>query len=408
MRRVWVVSELYYPETASTGYILTGIAEGLAANSPVRVICGQPSYVAKGTRASKRESRNGVEIERCWGTTWDKNVLWKRVVNALTISCSMFLAMLVRLRRGDRVLAVTNPPALPILAALACAVRRAKCVLLVHDKFPEALVAVGLLKSHSLFAGALDRCMRRVYRRSASIVTLGRDMQALVQSQAGGDPRRVVVIPNWADTDAVRPQPRSENRLLREHGLLDKFVVQCAGNIGRMQDIELLVKCAETLRDHPEIHFLFVGSGAKKAWLDRVVQEPRHENITALPAFSREESSEVFNSCDVAVNALIPEMLGVSVPSRTYNVLAAGKPIIAAADPDSELARLIREEDIGWVVAPGDAPGMARAILEASGQPDALAAMGRRARSAAETKYAFPTIISAFVQVMENDAGVVK
>ena len=227
----------------------------------------------------------------------------------------MFFKTLARLRPGDKVLVVTNPPLLPFLAALTCGIRRAKCILLVHDKCPEALVAAGVLKPNSLATRAFDRCVRRLYRSAEFIVTLGRDMQECVRSQAGGNPRRVVVIPNWADVETIRPQPRAENRLLRELGLLDKFVVQFAGNIGRMQDIESLVKCAEALRDHPNIHFVIVGWGAKRAWLDRIVGEPGHENITLLPSFPREASADILNACDVSISTLLPGMLGVSVPS---------------------------------------------------------------------------------------------
>ena len=178
-------------------------------------------------------------------------------------------------------------------------------------------------------------------------------MRDLVLRRCDKDQCRVAVISNWADVENVRPEPRAQNRLLRQHGLLDKFVVQYAGNMGRVHDMEGLVRCAEGLRQHDKIHLLILGAGAKKAWLERAIADGRLTNVTVLPPFPRSASSECLNACDVAINALIPGMQGVSVPSRTYNILAAGKPIIAATDRDSELAMVIREEDVGWVVAPG-------------------------------------------------------
>ena len=101
---VWVVTECYYPEVVSTGQYLTQTAEGLADTFDVRVICGQPNYVSRGTRAPRRESRNGVEIYRVWSTLLDKNVVLYRLVNMLTLGASMFWASLRRVSKGDKVL----------------------------------------------------------------------------------------------------------------------------------------------------------------------------------------------------------------------------------------------------------------------------------------------------------------
>jgi hypothetical protein len=112
-QRVWVVSELYSPELTSTGYFLTGIAEELAQVYDVHVLCGQPSYWARGVKASRREMRNGVDVQRCWATTFDKNKLLFRIINLITISFSVFFAAFFRFRQGDIIIAVTNPPLLP-------------------------------------------------------------------------------------------------------------------------------------------------------------------------------------------------------------------------------------------------------------------------------------------------------
>src|SRR4051812_33791098 len=109
--RVWIVSELYYPEETSTGYLLTRIAEGLAAHRPVSVLCAQPTYSARGTRAPAVEDRHGVAIRRCRGTTLNKDILPFRFVTLITISVAIFVSLLLRVSRGDCVIVVTNPPA---------------------------------------------------------------------------------------------------------------------------------------------------------------------------------------------------------------------------------------------------------------------------------------------------------
>ncbi|MCX6924880.1 MAG: hypothetical protein NT154_16960, partial [Verrucomicrobia bacterium] len=112
-KRLFVVSELYYPEESATAHYMTAIAEGLARNAPVQAICARPKYNRERRELPARETHHGVEIRRCWSTTFDKNRLVGRIVNTVTTSLSIFLAVFWRVRRGDRVLVVTNPPALP-------------------------------------------------------------------------------------------------------------------------------------------------------------------------------------------------------------------------------------------------------------------------------------------------------
>jgi hypothetical protein len=146
---LWVVTELYYPEETSTGYYLTRIAEGLANDFNVKVLCGQPNYSARGTRAPKREVHQGVEIFRAFGTTFNKNVILFRLINMLTLSISVFFKAIFHIRRGEQVLVVTTPPSLPFIAAFAALFRGANYVLLIHDNYPEILIAAGKTKPDS-------------------------------------------------------------------------------------------------------------------------------------------------------------------------------------------------------------------------------------------------------------------
>src|SRR5215217_3504826 len=117
--RLWVVTELYYPEETSTGYYLTRIAEGLSEDFDVKALCGQPTYSARGTIAPKHEIHNGVEIFRVSGTTLDKDVILFRLLNMLTLGLSVFFHALQNFRQGDKVLVVTTPPSMPFVVALA-------------------------------------------------------------------------------------------------------------------------------------------------------------------------------------------------------------------------------------------------------------------------------------------------
>jgi glycosyltransferase involved in cell wall biosynthesis len=398
---LWILSELYHPEETSTGWIMTRIAEGLAGRFDVKVLCGQPTYSARGTRAPAVEVRGGVEIRRCAGSTLDKNRLALRALNLVSLSASIFYQAIRRVRRRDLVLVVTNPPALPFLAAAACWARGASCVLLVHDVYPEALVAAGLIRRGGWGERLLSSLTRRLYRRMARVISLGRDMSALVAAKAPEAAGRIVAITNWADDELVRPRPRGENPLIEELGLTAPFVLQWAGNMGRTHALAEVVEAAERCRDRG-IHFLFVGEGAKKPWLEAEVARRRLTNITTVPNQPRTASERFLNACDVALLTVIPGMAGVSVPSRMYNILASGRPMIAMVDPSTEVARVIAEEGVGWVVPVGDVDRLVAVIEEARSDPSALAAMGANARRAAETTYSFASVIARYARLVDE------
>lgn len=401
-RSVWIISELYYPEETSTGYFLTRISEGVAEHYPVKVLCGQPSYAERGVRAPAREVHHGVTIQRCPSTTLNKDVLLFRIANLVTISFSTFLEALRQVRRNDCLLAVTNPPLLPFLMMAACRLRGAEFLLLVHDVYPEVLMATGVVDPRGVVAHLLGWATRRLYGTAVRIIVLGRDMEKLVSSRMRAYSDAVVIIPNWADLNEILVAPRSQNRLLRELNLTTKFVVQYSGNMGRTHGLECLLEAAIRLNRHDDIHFLFIGSGAKKPWLERAALSKRVRNVTILPPGPRRDLASSLNACDVAIISFVPGMAGVSVPSRMYNIMAAGKPIIAVADDNSELALVVREESIGWVVPPDQPDKVAEAVLEARAHPELLKQMGRRARLAAEKKYSFEKAIDSYVHLVAS------
>ena len=385
-RRVWVVSELFYPEETSTGHFLTQIAVGLGQHFPVAVLCSQPTYSQRGQRAPWREKHREIEIIRCWSTTLNRNFIPFRFLNLITISFSIFLNAVWRCHRGDKVLVVTNPPLLPYMILLACRIRGTIPVLLVHDVYPEVLEVSGLCSRHSLLFRIIDWLFSWLYRRMALVIVIGRDMVRLARSK-GVDPQRVELITNWADLDEIRPIPERENTVLRDLAIETKCVIQYCGNMGRTHGLEDLIAAAASLQDHKDIHFMMVGSGARYVWLEQTVKEKQLDNVIVLPRCPRSDLCAYLNASDLAVITLMPKMSGISVPSRMYNVMAAGKPILAITDEDSELAMTVREAKIGWVVTPGDQEGIITTVIEAASDVEALKIMGERARRLAEDKF---------------------
>ncbi|HMU34237.1 MAG TPA: glycosyltransferase family 4 protein [Pyrinomonadaceae bacterium] len=396
--RLWVVSELYYPELTSTGYYLTKIAEGLTDTFEVMALCGQPNYSARGTRASKREVRNRVEIFRVSGTTLNKNVIAFRLVNMLTLSLSMFFVSLRKFRKGDRVLVVTNPPASPFVIAIASLIRGAAYTLLIHDNYPEILIAAGKAGDKSLTVRFLGFWNRWLYKHAARIIAVGRDMQELLSRKTQGLDIPISVIPNWAELENVEPRPRAENPLLNELGILDRFVLLYAGNMGYPNDIETILSAAKELDREAgsRFHFVFLGSGVKRKLIERFIADEKPANLTLLEPRPREEQAVFLNACDAGIVSLVSKMKGVSMPSRTYNILAAGKPIVAITEEGSEVDLVTKDDNVGVCSTPGDVTGLLNALEKLADDPTALSAMRERARHAALGRYSLEAALSAY------------
>ncbi len=394
--RLWVVSELYYPEETSTGYYVTRIAEGLADVMDVNVISGQPTYSARGTIAPWREQRNGVEIFRARGTRLDKNVIGLKVINMLTLSISVFLTAIRRFAAGDHVLVVTNPPTMPFIVALASLVKGSGYTLLIHDNYPEMLIATKKIRRKSIMANAMAFCNRWLYKYAAKIIVVGRDMRELVERKTEGLDIPIVIIPNWSELETITPAAKKDNPLLAELGLAEKFVFLYAGNMGHPNDMESIVDCAETLLENTQIHFIFLGSGVKRNWLTTQVKDRGLSNVTVLDPRPRSEQQVFLNACDVAIVSLVREMYGVSMPSRTYNILAAGKPILALTETKSEIARIIEEDRVGWAVLPESPEELLAIIRKIASEQQDLAEMGKRARISAESKYSLETALHKY------------
>ncbi len=403
LTRILVFSELYYPEETSTGYFMTKIAEGLSSDFSVMAICAQPSYSMRGERVPVREMYKGVNIKRYPSTTFDKDRLVLRLLNIFSICFSSFFSAIRSIRSSDLILVVTNPPPLPFIIWLASKLRGAKFVLRIDDVYPDMLNVAGMLDRRGGVYRTLEKLNLYLYQSAGHIVVLGRDMHSLVLNKIGNQhDNRVHIIPNWGEIDQIHPCLRENNSLLKELHLEDKFVVQYAGNMGYPHDIESLVETAKVLSKNSKIHFLFIGSGVKRGWLEEQIKINSLNNITLLDPRLRSDQNNFLNACDVAVSALVKGMSGISVPSRMYNIMAAGKPVVAIGDEDSELGFIIREERVGWIAPPGKVNAFVNAVLEAESNSEQLADMGKRARLLVEKEYSSEHVVSLYKKLFDK------
>jgi glycosyltransferase involved in cell wall biosynthesis len=395
--RLIILNQFFHPDHSATSQLMTDLAESLAGRGfEVTALAGRGRYNG-GARLPARENYKGVRVERAWATSFGKGSGVGRLADYLTFYVGAAWK-LITLPRHDVVMALTTPPLISLLALLACRLKGMKLAALVQDVYPDVGVALGTFKEGSPATRLLDRLNRLVLSRAERVIVLGECMRERVAAKAGrGAAERIDVIHNWADGAKVRPLAEGEsNAFAEEYGLSGRFVVQFSGNFGRVNDFDTPLAAARLLRGRGDILFLFVGDGAKAGEIKDYVRRHELGNVRLLPYQPRERLLYSLAAGDVHLVTLAQGLAGLSVPSKTYGILAAGRPVLFVGDPRSDVARLVSEHGFGEVVAAGDAAGLARVVSAWADDPEVTRRMGAEARKLFLRRFDRPHAVEAY------------
>lgn len=348
MQKLWIATELFYPEETSTSYILTKIANKLTDKYSVEVVCGDPVY-DKNVKSESFVLNPSVSVHRVKGFKVNKNSLISRTFRFFFLSFAIFFYLFKKVKKGDRVFLVTNPAPLILLIVILKRLKKIQMVILVHDVFPENTIPAGIFKSkNSLPYRLLKKIFDNAYSKSDELIVLGRDMYEIIREKTKrfANPARITIIENWGDTKNIIPLPK--NTVFENTSRMkDKIVFQYAGNMGRVQGLLDLLNVIANVKNE-KLAFYFVGEGAVKDDMINFVINNRITNVFFANGYSRDEQIKILNQADCAFVSLAVGMYGLGVPSKTYNILAAGKPIIYIGERNSEIDLLIKEKNIGY------------------------------------------------------------
>lgn len=385
--RLVFVNRYFFPDQSATSRMLTDLAFRLAERGvPVAVVTSQQLYENPRAALPPCEVANGVTIYRVSTAERGRARLVGRALDYLSFHVAAGRALLKLLRRGDVVVAKTDPPLISIVVSHAAHWRGAVLVNWLQDLFPEvaSVLTPNLIpkRIERQLAAARDRSLRR----AAMNVVLGEGMRDRVLS-AGIDASRVRIVPNWADTTSVVPKPTADSATRRRIALDGRFVIGYSGNLGRAHEFETLIGAARLLRTDPRFAFLITGGGAKAEAVRNSVQSLGLDSFFFQGYQPAELLSDSLAAADAHFVSLLPALEGLIVPSKLYGILAAGRPVVFVGDPGSDLAKLVREQRCGVVVAVGDSEGLAAELRALRDDPGRLESMGTRARELALARY---------------------
>jgi colanic acid biosynthesis glycosyl transferase WcaI len=409
-RSIVFLNRFYWPDVAATGQMLADLAEDLAASGwGVTVVTSAALYEGKGDALPRAEQHRGVHIVRVAGTRFGRHRLLGRLADYASYMAGA-LRHLLRLPRPDVVVAMSDPPFIVAVALLAARLRGARAVYWVQDLFPQIAAKLGVMREASLSYRAARALARWIHARCDLVIGLGPQMARALVS-AGAPPGRTTFVHNWADAEAVRPLPPERNEFLRQHGLAERFVVLYSGNAGRAHPFEAVMHAARALRDDPTVCFVFIGGGKKLPELRALAQADGLANVRFLDYLPRERLSESLSAASVSLVTEDPDVVGLLVPSKTYGILASGRPLLFVGSAESDVAAVVRDADCGVVIAPDDREGLVAAIRGLRADPVTRARLGANARRAAEERYArrhatahWARVVGTLVPVQESGA----
>ena len=371
--RLLVFNQYYWPGVEATANLLADLCGALTDEFDVTVVTGLLYDVP--TEPGHFE-HDGVEIVRVRSTAHARRNLGPRALNYSTYLLQSVRAGLAA-PRPDVVLCMTDPPVIGNVALIVARRFRVPLVVVSQDVFPEIAVELKRLESKPLI-GLLRLLINYYLRRADRVVAIGETMQRRLQEK-GAAPDRVAVIPNWVDTQAITPSEKV-NEWSRAHDLAERFVVMHSGNIGHAQNLDALVRSTTSLRDLDDLVVAIIGGGARYAELQALAERLEADHVRFMDYQPREVLSLSLSAADVHVVGLAEGLAGYVVPSRLNGILSAGRPVIVAADADSETARVVERVGCGVVVPPGRPELLAATIRRAHDGELDLAEMGRRGR----------------------------
>jgi colanic acid biosynthesis glycosyl transferase WcaI len=404
--RIVVICPHFAPDTAPTGTVMTRIVAELAERGhELHVVTSLPWY----RRHAVEEGWTGrlVRRERTdWGSisrihpfpAADKANLLRRAIAFIAFSLIAVPVALTaggRPRRVDAVLSMSPPLTLGGVGALVARARSGRAVFNIQDVFPDAAVRTGAITNRRIIAIA-ERLERLTYRLSDAVTVLSGDLLDNLTAKVPADRRDdIEVIANFVDTGVITPGPR-DNDYRREHDLTGT-VAMYAGNVGFSQSLDSMIVAARAL---PDVWFVINGDGAARPDLER--RAHGLANLVFGDYQPAERLSEVLATGDVHAVLLKSGLGRVSVPSKTYSIMAAGRPIIAAIDADTEVTRLVSESSGGMCVPPDDADAFVDAVRSLVGDPERRGAMGRDARRHVESEASPTAVAEAYATVLSS------
>lgn len=381
--RLILLNQFFWPDTAATGQLLADLCRAIAPEEgKTTAICGGSDYGIQDTAA-----RPPVRILRANLVPFSRSPLHR------LLSYGSFLAGAVwnsyRIQRPDIVLTLTTPPLISVLGRMIKLMRGCRHYIWEMDVYPDIAIDLEVLGRHSMVTAVIGLLADWSRRNADGIIALGDDMKARLIAR-GIPEDRIFVAENWADGREIIPQPFPEG----------PFVVHYSGTLGLAHDVDTIAGAMDRLRNDARFHFAFAGGGARREYLKNYCRERGIENVAFHPYCSRSELGASLAQGHVGLVMQLPQTSGSLVPSKTYGIMAAGRPVLYIGPHDTTPAQNIRRYGCGWRIEPGDIHGLVHLLEHLEADREAVLNAGSRSREAFEQHYDLPVGVQRIINIL--------
>ena len=353
MSTVIFINRFFYPDHSATSQLLSDIAFHLAGNDfDIKVIASRQLYDDTSVSLPRNEVVRSVSVTRIFTTRFGRNNLFGRASDYLSFYLSAFFVLMRTVKPGDCIVAKTDPPMISVIARIVTVIKSARLINWNQDLFPEVGTELGIAILEYTKPFLLYLRNNALLKADMNIV-LGETMKDKLLS-LGIKQSNIAVIPNWSDGREIYPVLKDVNPLVKEWDFENKFVIGYSGNMGRAHEFLTMLDIAESLQNDEDIVFVFIGGGAKRAWIEAQVKKRGLVNFYFKPYQPREKLALSLSVPDVHLISLLPNLEGLIVPSKYYGVAAAGKPCLFIGDNNGEISRILSSHDCGASIEIGD------------------------------------------------------
>ncbi len=402
-RDILFLCQYFYPEYVSSATLPYDTAKALVkAGYKVSVLCGYPGEYTVNKNIPKRETHEGIEIERVKYIQLKRNSFWGRIINFFSFTCAIAFRFF-RLKNFRAIIVYSNPPVLPIIAAWASKFYGTKMVFVSYDVYPEIAQVTNNISENGLLSSVMKFTNKRVCKYANRVIALSSEMKKFLLDHRELSEEQVSVIPNWSENLFLGEITSSyKNKKFSRLDPSNSFIVSYLGNLGICQELDTILESIRRFKHNGNIKFVFAGHGNKLNYLKEIIEQENLTNIFIYEFLHGQDYLDALNISDCFLLSLIDGVTGLAVPSKTYSYMAAGKPILAVIGQDSDIAKDLTRYNAGFVISTGDVSKLEASIKRLINNSKLKVQMGTNAKNISMAKHVKEKCIPKYIEIMNE------
>ena len=405
--KILIINQSFWPDVVATAQQAHDLAQYLAARGDeISIVASRSLYGKPGATLPSFENVDGIKIHRVSRNFFRKRGLLKRSIDYVRFNLACLIKCLL-LPRQHVVICLTTPPFIAVVGIALKLLKGSQFVLWSMDLYPDLPVQAGIIKRDGLFHSLLKRIDVFCLRHADRVVVLGSCMRARME-QKGVSSQSIAMIHPWSDPVEIPETPlhalgsSDSYRSLWDIG--DRFVIQYSGNYGLGHDVETIQQVMLALKDDDGIRWVIVGDGIMKPVIEAFVRRHGIRNVLLQPYQPRSRLGPLIALGDAHLVLMLPGYEGIILPSKFFGVLAAGRPSIFVGPAASDVARVIKQQDCGFVIRNDDAQGLIDALRTLRADRAHATHLGHRGREALELHYSMQRACAAWRALLHQVA----